>query len=156
MANNLTNLRTAIWSALDADATLTSLMARGTKIKWAGGLLKRMQIEPAACPILMFGPAKAQAPNIASGGHDSRSEWRYGLRFETHTEGQDCDEAEELVHRVIAVLAAEFPFELGASDGLYALDLEDVEFSVCPDPKTPKPIWSATFLAEARYRIVSP
>ena len=156
MSNNLTDLRTAIWTALDADATLTSLLARGTKIKWAGGLRKRVQIEPAACPILMFGPGQAHVPSIRSGGHDSRSEWRYGLRFDVHTEGQDCDEAEELVHRVIAVLAAEFPFGLAASDGLYALDVQDFEFAVNPDPDTATPIWTATFVAVARYRIVSP
>lgn len=152
MSNALTNLRTAIWSALTADATLTALLRGGTTIEWAGGVRKRALVEPARCPMLSMGPARADVPSIQPGGHDNRSEWRYRLRFEVYTAGQGCDDTEEIAHQVWSVLANEFPFGL-ASDGLYTIDIESVEFAVWPDEKAASTIWHCAWLAVARYRI---
>lgn len=152
MSNPLTTLRSALWQTIDDDAELTALLLGGTKVRWAYGLQQRLAVEPAMCPILSVGPAEAHVPGIDAAGHDSRSEWRYSLRIQTYTEGQDADESEELIHRVIAVAAEHFPFGLG-SQGLHAIEFDPVAFTIYPDERGRKPIWSASVQATARYRI---
>jgi len=160
MANALTTLRTKIWAVLDADTEITRLLRGGSKIKWAAGLRAKLKVEPAMCPILTMGPASMKVPALKDGGHDSRSEWRYRLVFEAFTGGQDVSDAEEIVHRVIEVLASEFPFGLGSTTAgydrphfLHAMEFPEATFDVQPDEKTKNPIWLATLIAEARYRI---
>ena len=156
MSNKLTTLRDAIWEALDADTTLSGLLAGGTKIKWAGGLRKRLEIEPAMCPILVMGPDSAEVPGLMAGtralssGHDHRSEWRLRLVFHVYTAGQDVDECEELLFRVVAVLADQFAFGL-ADNGLYAMDFPQTEFEPQPLPAAKTIIWRGVLVALARY-----
>ena len=150
MSNNLTTLRTYIWAALDADSTLGTMLAGGTRVRWASGTLIHRTIRPAMCPVLTMGPEDVQVPSLANAGHDSREEWRYALRFGVHAAGQDVSVVEDIVHQVIAVLAGQFPFSMA---DLYAMDLREVRFDPPDSSQAGEPIWHASFLADARYRI---
>jgi len=165
MANDLTTLRTNIWTALNADTTLTALLRGGSKFDWAGGTRKRVIMQPANMPMLSMGPDAATVPSLTDNtrrgtdGHDHASEWRYKLVFEMATAGQDADACEALTHRVLTVLADEFPFGM-RGDGLYAMDFTQCEFDIVQptdekgEPKTgADPFWAATLIAEARFRI---
>ncbi|MBM3957391.1 MAG: hypothetical protein FJ313_05000, partial [Gemmatimonadetes bacterium] len=58
--------RNALWAALGADAAWKRAFGGGTEHRFAKGqTLKRMEIEPAWCPIIAIGPGATELPPVS-------------------------------------------------------------------------------------------
>lgn len=138
-----------VWAALDADEDITALMMRGTKYRWLGGLLQRLEITPAMCPILSLGPGGEFA--LAYDHHEG--EPTFPLMCEIATEGQDCRTGLKLLAAVARRLR-----DQADSDRFDQQDLDRVAFgAVSMDPHPGRdaanPLWVATFRVNLVFRV---
>jgi hypothetical protein len=152
MSNILTTTRNAIWTKLEADATLVTLMKGRSFLKFAGGLKKRLIVEPAQCPILAMAPSGAvEMPGVKEMQTPYRnpSPWRHGYQWQLDTAGENCGDLEELFGRVVYVLATQFPYGL---DTLSDVAFEDVAIEPIPDEKDALILWEARFRTVVTFR----
>jgi hypothetical protein len=147
---------TAIWAALDADETLTDLLAGGTKYKFqSGGLLKRLAIERALCPILGLGPASDGSqlrPARRRRGGDRED--RFALQLEIATSSIDAAPVLVLLDTFHKCIEANIGNGFGLADaGPHEIEFQGPKFDLVPDEKGPIPFWTCSVVCICRYRI---
>jgi len=138
MANFLTSGRTALLAALKGDVSIAAKVK--TWYEFGSGLKRRLNVEPAACPMLALSPADGEAARTSNALLDVTQR----LRIEVATDGQNAEPCEELVALVLARLRAcdESCLGLGA-DGLTGVDVEGVTWEPQPDETGARIVWTA-------------
>ena len=144
----------ALWTALDGDETLTPLMVGGTKYRFAGGLLKRMELEPARCPILAVGPAPEGSHLMpARRRRGSDLEDRFAVQIELATSGQEAAQILHLLQAVRNCIEANIGDAFGLNDsGPHEAEFQGVRFDLVPSEKGPTPFWTCSVVCVFRFR----
>jgi len=147
MANFLTDGRTALLSALKADAEIAARVKRW--FEFGPGLQRRYELEPASCPLLALAPADGDALRTANALTDVAQR----LRIELATDGQDAEPCEELVALVLERLRACDDDCLGLSaDGLAGVEVETVRWQPRPDASGARIVWTATIQVALQWK----
>ena len=116
MSNPLSTIRAAVWTALDADSALTTLMAAGTKYKLdSGGKLPNV-LTKSDCPILIVYPG-----SVPSGWATSHQlELTYSMPVRCIVASGVADDAEEMFWTVYKAVLAAYP-SLSSTSGVISL-----------------------------------
>lgn len=138
MSNFLTDGRTALLEALKGDAQIAARVK--TWFEFAGGLQRRFDRKPAACPLLALSPAAGEAMRTANALTDVTQR----LRLEVATDGQNAEPMEELVSLILDRVKACNESCLGlAADGLAGVDVEGIALRPEPRPSGSRVMWTA-------------
>jgi len=140
-----------IWAALDADATVTSLMSGGTKYRWTGGLLRRLEIEPVMCPVLSLGPSG----NFSLPFDHHLGEPTLPLLCEIATRGQDCRDGLALMAAVVRCLIAGVAADRFGQDDLDRVEFSGANMNLHPGRDAANPLWVASFTVTCFYRVAT-
>ena len=141
--NWIGTLRDALWQALDADPEFRRLSRAGTRFNFDRGLLKRIEIEPAMCPIVAIAPQTATLNPIEE-RQDSDETVTFNVQLATA--GQEVGDCETLLLAFAAALQADVS-TLNAlrSNRLVRINFEGIDFSLWPDKESSRPIWICEF-----------
>jgi hypothetical protein len=139
-----------IWTALDGDPTVTSLMGNGTKFKWVGGLLHRLDIVPAMCPLLSLGPAGDLG--LPYDYHEGPPALPFSC--EIAVDSRDCRVGLRLLVAVFRCLVTEA--REGNRFGVPTLDhltFSAARMELFRAAEAAVPLWVARFTVTAHYRV---
>jgi len=150
--NWLREMRDALWAALDADDDFMRLTRQGSRIDFAQGLLQRLEIEPARCPLVAMGAGEVDLPPVETPQmEEPRTIYRVSVQLVTA--GQDLAECEELLLALRAALLADWT-RLAAvySDRLVRIRLEDQTFELWPREEQPaRPLWNCELVLVCEF-----
>ena len=142
--------RNAIWAALHAESDWLAAVGNGTEHRFAKGeLIKRLEIEPRACPVVAIGPASTDLPPISRKTLASDID-KYRIRVEIAT--VELDDCEMLVYLFHASMRSQWATLATVRDNrLYQIDAS-VEYEPLPAKDAPRPLWLAAITLTCRYR----
>ena len=140
--------RDGIWKAVRADSFFLGL--GGTQYDFSGkGLLKKLEIKPAHCPVLAIGPAGGRLMTIGRKAVDTDA-YRIAVQVATAV---DVGECEAIVLEFCRVLEDYWPaLALVRGGRLYEIEVTELDYSLHPSDKEPRPLWSAEFILVCKYR----
>ena len=150
--NWLKETRDALWAALDTDDDFMRLAQHGSRIDFAQGLLTRLEVEPARCPLVVMGAGEVDLPPVES-PQVEEPVTVYRLNVQLVTAGQELAECEELLLAFRAALLADWT-RLAAccSDRLVRIRIEDQSFELWPREEQPaRPLWNCELVLKCEF-----
>ncbi len=146
MSVYLTDARTALVAALEADVTLSLKVVKW--FTWGPGLRKRFDILPAVCPLVSVVPAEMGQDQVANVTAGIDQDLEIGIA----TDGQDAAPCEELVAAALDVLVAAARSRLGLADeGLSSVEIVRVLWRAVKDKEDARVRWEATITARIHW-----
>jgi hypothetical protein len=143
--------RDALWDALSADPDFDALTQGGTRFKFSKGILSRIEIEPAWCPIVSLGAASADLPPVESPQMEEPPTF-FRINAQLVTAGPELAACEELLLALHAALLADWT-RLAAlySDRLVRIRMEDVTFELWPTKDAARPLWNCELVLKCEF-----
>lgn len=149
--NWLKELRDALWAALDADDDFVRLSRNGSRIDFATGLLTRLEVEPARCPLVVMGAGNVDLPPVEYRQVDEPMTV-YRVNVQLVTAGQELAECEELLLAFRAALAADTTrLHAVYSDRLIRIRIEDQTFELWPTKDAARPLWNCELTLKCEF-----
>jgi hypothetical protein len=153
-----TDIFNALWTRLQSDPDMSARLAKGTLFPFAGeGVLRKMEIVPAICPVLAMAPAPAGhhwPPAKRTRGPAAGLERRTAFLVEMATAGADSRQIVDLAEAFEDFVSRQFAadnFGLGATWA----EAEYSDPSYAPKLALTKHIelWQCTATMTCRFRI---
>jgi hypothetical protein len=153
-----TDVFNAIWNRLLADSDMSARLAKGTLFKFTGaGVLTRMEITPAICPVFAMAPradGHHWAPAKRVRGPSAGLERRTAFLVEMATAGEDSRNIVDLAEAFEAFMARQFLAD-GFGLGTTFAEAEYAGLSYIPKLALEKHIelWQARVAMTCKFRI---
>jgi len=154
-----TDVLNAIWSRLQADATLSALLKGGTLFRFNGqGVLTRMEIAPAVCPVFAMAPAPGSThhwpPAKRRRGPAAGLERRTAFLVEMATAGDDSRKILELAEGFEDFMARQFEADgFGLGSTLAEAEYLDQSYAAKLSLDKHIELWQFTATMVCKFRI---
>jgi hypothetical protein len=149
------NVCAAQWTIVEADATLTTLLAKATKYKLVSpDLLRKLEYEAAMCPILAMAPDQnGHAWPPARRNRGEGLERRLAVRVSGATAGQDYTAMLTLWEAYAAAIAADLASgSVLKGVGVMDCEYEGLEFVANPNAQSVIESWRFEVTVVHRFR----